>query len=260
VNIENKVAIVTGGSSGIGQAVSLLLAKQGFRLAVVGHRHERVNQAVRKLSAISEAEPGPLHLALALDVTNESDMHEMVDETIKRFGRIDVLVACAGIGKKAGSRRVFPHPTESLPFEEWKEIIDVNLTGIFLSNRAVLPIMMRQRSGHIMNVGSSTTPYGLRGQPFAPAYCASKFGVVGLTESLAAEVASYQIRVQVLFPGPVETRLVHQTMLARPFGGAMSVDNFAKAVVWLVQQPFDAVIVHPHLIPFKGTREARPLA
>ena len=109
-----------------------------------------IQRTVRSFMVIEpevEADPGLPHLALALDVANESHMHWMVDKTVERFGRIDVSVACAGIGKKAGSRRVFSHPTESLPLEVWKEIIDVNLTGIFLSNRPVLPVMTRQRSG-----------------------------------------------------------------------------------------------------------------
>ena len=145
-----------------------------------------------------------------------------------------------------------PHSTATLPPEEWSEVIGVNLTGTFLSNRAVIPTMLTQRSGHIINVCSSTTPKGLRGTPYAPAYSASKFGVVGLTESLSQEVDSKGIKVQAIFPGPVETPLVDNTMLARPFGGAITAEHFADTVMYLVTQSDDATIVHPHVLPFRG--------
>jgi 3-oxoacyl-[acyl-carrier protein] reductase len=112
--------------------------------------------------------------------------------------------------------------------------------------------MISQRSGHIINICSSTTPHGLHGTPYAQAYSASKFGVVGLTESLAEEMSSSGIRVQAVFPGAVETPLVDNTMLARPFGGAITAENFASTVMQLVTQPADSTVVHPHVIPFRG--------
>ena len=117
--------------------------------------------------------------------------------------------------------------------------------------------MQKQGRGNIVNIGSSTTPEGLRGTAYGPAYCASKFGVVGLTETLAAENERLGIRAQVVFPGPVETPLVHQTVLAKPFGGAVSAENFAAAVVDLIEQPTDSVVIHPHLLPFRGARKLR---
>ena len=100
-----------------------------------------------------------------------------------------------------------------------------------------------------MNICSSTTPYGLRGEPYAPAYCASKFGVVGLTESLAEEVRPYGIRVQAIFPGLVETGMIAKTALARRYGGLLTVEDVAAIIVYLTQQQDDTVIVHPHLLP-----------
>ncbi len=252
----NKVAIVTGGSSGIGRAVSIALAESGFQVTVVGRTTRYIDATVELLKTRTPAGQKPLHEGLALDVINENDMQEMADKTMDRFGRIDLLVASAGIGKKAGSSRVIPYSTATLPPDEWGAVIGVNLTGTFLSNRAVIAPMMSQRSGHIINICSSTTPHGLHGTPYAPAYSASKFGVVGLTESLAEEVSSYGIRVQAVFPGAVETPLVDNTILARPFGGTITADNFASTIMYLVTQPVDATTIHPHVIPFRGAFSA----
>jgi NAD(P)-dependent dehydrogenase (short-subunit alcohol dehydrogenase family) len=255
MGIEGKVAIVTGGSSGIGQAACIALANEGFHLAVVGTRRDRLNETLNLLHNPVTSQVDLPHVGLTLDVTNEDDMQEMVDKTVELFGRIDLLVASAGLGKQSRSERVMPHPTASLPLEEWNEIISVNLTGVFLSNRAVLPVMIEQRQGHIINICSSTTLHGLRGQPYAPAYCASKFGVVGFTESLAREVCDCGIRVQALFPGPVKTPLVAQTALVRRFGGSyISTADIAGTIVYLVQQAPDAILVHPHILPF-GSRQ-----
>ncbi len=248
----NRVAIVTGGSSGIGRAVSAALADAGYRLCIVGRNRQYLETTLARLNTMSQPKLGPPHLGLALDVSREDDMRAMADRTLEQFGRIDLLIASAGIGKKAGSDRVMPYSTATLPVDEWEAVIGVNLTGAFLSNRAVLATMMSQCSGHIINVCSSTTPRGLRGTPYAPAYSASKFGLVGLTESLAEEVSSYGIRVQAVFPGPIETPLVDNTMLARPFGGIIAADSFASTIMSLVTQPADATIVHPHILPFKG--------
>lgn len=247
-----QVAIVTGGSGGIGQAIAIALAQAGYSVTVVGTNGQRLDTTLARMAQHSAPE---LLLGLVLDVRQEADMQAMVEQTMARFGRVDLLVTSAGLGKKSDSARVIPHPTASLPLEEWQEVIGVNLTGVFLSNRAVLPPMLEQGQGHIVNICSSTTLHGLRGQPYAPAYCASKFGVVGLTESLAAEVSEAGIRVQAIFPGPVVTPLVAQTALLKLFHHrAISPEHFARSVVALVQQPPDAIVIHPHLLPFLGDR------
>lgn len=239
------VAIVTGGSSGIGLAIAQALAGQGYAIALLGQTPARVDAAVQ---ALPRPPAGWQHRGLVLDVAQEADMTRMAELVLEHYGRIDVLVASAGIGKKPGSTRVLPYATAELPLDEWRAVLGVNLDGVFLSNRAVLPAMRRQGGGHIVNICSSTTPKGLRGTAFAPAYCASKFGVWGITEALAEEVAGQGIRVHAVFPGAVETTLVDQTTLAKPFGGAVSAANFAATVVELIRQPLDSVAVHPHIM------------
>ncbi len=240
--IQKKVAIVTGGSSGIGRATCIALAKANYCIVVVGTNLQRINDTLNLL-------PTSGHLGLSLDVTKEQAMTKMATKTIDYFGRIDLLVASAGLGKST-SERLVPYATASLPYDEWKAILNVNLTGIFLSNRAVLPTMIEQKLGHIINICSSSTLHGLKGEPYAPAYCASKFGVVGLTESLAQEVSSYGIRVQAIFPGLVQIPMIAQTALVSRYGGVMNVDDVAETILYLTTQKIDATIVHPHLIPF----------
>ena len=237
-----KVAIVTGGSSGIGRATCIALAKANYFIVVVGTNLQRINETLNLL-------PTSGNLGLSLDVTKEQAMITMAAKTIEYFGRIDLLVASVGLGKST-SERLVPYSTASLPYDEWKAILNVNLTGIFLSNRAVLPIMIEQKLGHIINICSSSTRHGLKGEPYAPAYCASKFGVVGFTESLAQEVSSYGIRVQAIFPGLVQTPMIAQTALVSRYGGVMNVDDVAETIIYLTIQSVDATIIHPHLIPF----------
>ncbi len=248
---DTRVAIVTGGSSGIGQAICVELARAGFLVAGLGRSESRMGATLRMMSEAS-GRAAEEFLALALDVRDEADMQAMARRTVERYGRIDLLVASAGLGKRDDTERVIPHPSAELPLSEWDEVIKVNLQGAFLSNRAVLSTMIEQGVGQIINVGSSTTPAGLRGTPFGPAYCASKFALVGLTESLAAEVERAGIRAHVVFPGPVETPLVDQTILARPFGGPIKAEHFAEAVLFMVEQPPDAVLIHPHVLPVRG--------
>jgi 3-oxoacyl-[acyl-carrier protein] reductase len=243
--MAQRVAIVTGGSSGIGQALSLALAAAGYCVVVVGTTAARVNDTRARLLPVAGG-----HLGLVLDVTREADAAAIVERTVASYGRVDLLLASAGVGKTPGSARLLPHATSELPLEEWQHVIDVNLTGAFLCTRAVLPVMMRQKSGHVLLIGSSTTPRGLRGRAYAPAYCASKFGLVGFAEAVAAEVAAHGIRVQVMLPGPVDTPLVSQTGLARPFGGSLDGTRFAAAAMYhITHQPNDSVSEHLHILP-----------
>ncbi|KGF73634.1 oxidoreductase [Neosynechococcus sphagnicola sy1] len=245
---DGKTAIVTGGSSGIGRATCIALAMHGYAVTVLGTSLDRINETIKLMSQATDGNSSA-YLGLALNVTCEIDMLTMVSKTMEQFGTIDLLVASAGMGRRSDNTRLVPYPTASLPLAEWLQILQVNLTGVFLSNRAVLPTMISQGYGHIINICSASTRHGLRGEPYAPAYCASKFGVVGLTESLAAEVGSHGVRVQALFPGLVKTPMTVHTSLIHRYGGIMSADDVALTILYMVQQAQDCTLIHPHLIP-----------
>ncbi len=235
--LAGRVAIVTGGSGGIGRATCVALAREGARVVLVGRDPTRLQHA---LAEIGRQAPGAPPLGLSLDVGREADMDTMARQTVERFGRIDILVACAGIARSPGSPTALPRSLAQLTSREWDDVVTTNLTGTFLSNRAVLPAMTRQRSGTIVNVASS--PAGVAGQPFAAAYCASKFAVVGLSEALAEEVAEDGIRVEVLFPDLVDTPLVRDTTLAARLGPSLPAERVAEVVVYLVTLPEDTVL------------------
>ncbi len=246
--LTGQVAIVTGGSSGIGQAACFALAREGARVVVAARDRARVDQTVSEvLRACGDGEGLPAALGLApVDVRDERDVERMVQTTVDRFGRIDILVASAAIGKSQGSSGFSPTPVLRLGSDAWDEIIDTNLKGLFLTVRAVLPTMMGQGSGQIVSIGSARA--GGRGQPYASAYCASKFGLLGLCEALREEACRFGIRVHVVAPGAVDTPLIRGTGLARH--GAIQADAVGEFIADLVALPEDTVLVAPFIGPF----------
>jgi Short-chain alcohol dehydrogenase of unknown specificity len=246
--LKNKVAIITGGSSGIGQATAIALYKAGAKVAIVGRNTLRINNAldfIRKQIEVSVTTESLL--GLTLDVRKESDMNEMVLQVMENFGRIDILVASAGSGGSLATARRLPYAVVQLPTEEWDEIIDTNLKGIFLSNRAVLPIMMKQMEGDIINVSSSRgATYGL---PYAAAYSASKHGVMGLSEALSEEVHAYGIRVQVILPDVTDTPMLHATESLAP-QGLLKTEMVADIIFRMLTLPGDTVMEYPLIEPF----------
>ncbi len=243
----HSVAVVTGGTSGIGQAVSRALAARGDDVIVVGRNAARLEET---LDLLRKTHPDGRHHAAALNVGCPKDMATLAEICRQDYGRVDVLVASAGVGQSDGTRRL-PSPSRDLPLGEWQAVLQVNLHGVFLSNTALLPLMQEQGGGTIINVGSSTTPSGLRGQPLAPAYCASKFAMAALTRSLAEEAAAQDngVRISVIYPGSVATPLISDTLLDGPFGGSISAEHFAAAVVQLIELGDEVSLPDPHLLP-----------
>lgn len=191
-----------------------------------------MRETVRTIEGTSASAP----LAVAADVRDQGQMNEMARTTLDRFGRIDALVACAGVGSP--TRSGLPHALSQVSGEGWDAVLETNLRGTFLSNRAVLPAMLRQRQGDIVNI--SSFPAGIRGQPFAAAYSASKFGVAAFSEALAREVEGRGIRVHVLFPGLVDTAMVERTTLASRFGPPIPPERAGVVIAYLLTLPRDA--------------------
>jgi NAD(P)-dependent dehydrogenase (short-subunit alcohol dehydrogenase family) len=249
-----RVCIVTGGSNGIGRAVSVALAQRNYAVIVVGRTQSHIDET---LAAMAQAQPAGAsvdHLGLALDVSSPSDMKWLSEVCVDRYRRVDVLIASAGIGRASDTLSRLPKPTTQLTISEWQSVINVNLHGIYLSNMAVLPLMLAQGGGDILNICSSTTPRGLRGRPMAQAYSASKFAVAAYTEALANEVEDSGVRVSAVFPGPVRTSLIESTALHGPFGGWMETDSFAQQILGLLDLQRESRVAKPHMLPVPKSR------
>jgi NAD(P)-dependent dehydrogenase (short-subunit alcohol dehydrogenase family) len=188
-NLEGQIALVTGAARGIGKAISLSLAAAGASIALVDILQEEGEKV-----AFEIAEKGSRALFIRCDLKNENDIVTMANRTIERFGRIDILVNNAGVGYTA--------LTWETPTEVWEEIMTLNLRGTFLCSKYVVPHMMKQKSGRIINISSAL---GKQAAPLRAAYSVSKAGIIALTVALAKEVAEHGITVNAVCPGPVET-------------------------------------------------------
>jgi len=182
-------AIVTGSGRGIGRETALLLAKKGMDVVICSRTPGEVDKVVEEAKRIRAGV-----LGMRCDVGVASDVEKLVEATVKQFGGVDVLVNNAGVA-------ILKQLVETTE-QEWDETINSNLKSAFLCSKAVLPYMLRQKSGVIVNVSSGA---GKSGFENLSAYCASKFGMMGLTESLAWEVASTRMRVMAICPGDVDT-------------------------------------------------------
>jgi NAD(P)-dependent dehydrogenase (short-subunit alcohol dehydrogenase family) len=243
LDLAGRSIVITGAAGGIGGACARLFAGLGAQLTLVDRSRERLAELEQTLDA-GAAQP------LALDVTSESDMAHMAEAAVARFGGIDALVSAAGLLRAGGELR----PVSDTSFAEWRTIIDVNLTGTFLSNRAVLAAMLQRGTGDIVNISSTS---GRQGRAFDAAYCASKFGVVGFSESLAEEVGRLGIRVQTLLPDAVDTPIWQQSGSALKPRAMLSPERVAEFVLYLLTLPRDAFLLNPALYPLRSrTRRA----
>jgi NAD(P)-dependent dehydrogenase (short-subunit alcohol dehydrogenase family) len=192
VKLKDKVALITGGGRGIGKAVALAYAREGARLAICARTEAEIHQAVKEIQSLKiHAQGWPC------DVSLEASVTDFVGNVVREFGRIDVLVNNAGVMTR-------PVPITQLEVKKWDYTIAVNLRGPFLVTRSVLPVMMKQKGGSIINV-SSTVGRGAYANFIA--YAASKWGLEGFTQTLAAESRSSNIRVNSVEPGYVSTKL-----------------------------------------------------
>lgn len=189
--LEGKVAVVTGGSRGIGRAIALRLSAEGAKVVICGRRLEAVEQVVAEIEA-----SGGGGAARAADISRRSDAEGLIQASLTRFGRLDILVNNAGITKDGLLVR--------MKEEDWDAVLDVNLKGAFFTTRAALRPMLREQGGRIVNISSVAGTMGIPGQAN---YCAAKAGLIGFTKAVAKEVASRSITVNAVAPGFIETEM-----------------------------------------------------
>ncbi|MFD1928596.1 3-ketoacyl-ACP reductase [Sporosarcina siberiensis] len=191
--IKGKTALITGAGRGIGRATAIAFAKEGIHVGLVGRTFENLENVVKELEQFD------VNVTMAVaDVTDNDAVKAAVEHITSELGHIDILINNAGIGKFGKFLELSP--------EEFKNIIDVNLMGTYYVTRAVLPAMIEKEAGDIINVASTA---GEKGGPVTSAYSASKFGVLGLTESLMLEVRKHNIRVTAFLPSTVATDLAY---------------------------------------------------
>jgi NADP-dependent 3-hydroxy acid dehydrogenase YdfG len=230
-NIEGKVIVITGASSGLGAASARHLAAEGARVVLGARRAERIQALADELTA-----KGAKALALTTDVTDRNRVKALVNTAVETYGQIDVLINNAGLMPLA--------PLERLKVDEWDQMIDVNLKGVLYGIAAALPHMKRQKSGQIINVSSV---YGHKVDPGAAVYCATKYAVRALSEGLRQEAKPYNIRTTVISPGAVASELLEH-ISERDIAArtqklvdeiAVPADTFARMVSFAISQPAD---------------------
>ncbi|MFQ5658111.1 MAG: 3-oxoacyl-[acyl-carrier-protein] reductase [Candidatus Methylomirabilales bacterium] len=193
MTLKGKVAVITGGSRGIGRTVAFALAQEGAALTLCARDHVLLEKVAAELEA-----SGSQVLAVRADVTQASEVEQMVEACLQRFGRVNILVNNAGITRDNLVLR--------MKDEEWDSVLGVNLKGVFHCTRAVLRPMLKRREGRIINL---TSVVGVMGNPGQANYAASKAGIIGLTKATAREVASRGITVNAVAPGFIETDMTH---------------------------------------------------
>ncbi len=192
MRLKDRVAIVTGGAKGMGGTISLAFAREGAHLVIAGRDRDALHAHADR---IRSAWAGSQILPVCVDVTDEASVQGMVRTCMEMFGRIDVLVTAHGVIGPIET------PLHEISSEDWHYVLNSNLYGVFLCCKAVVPVMIAQRYGKIINVGGTS---GLRGYRYRAAYSSSKWAVRGLTRTLALEVGPYNVNVNVLVPGVVE--------------------------------------------------------
>ena len=235
-DLTGKVAIVTGGNGGIGLGIAKGLAKAGASIVVAARNHQKTENAVKEVHSL-----GAKVLGLTTDVHDESSVVSMVRSTLDDFGRIDILVNNAGIGIRKAP--------QDYTLDEWNQVIDVNLTGVFLCSREVYPAMVNIGAGKIINIGSMTSIFG---SDWVASYSASKGGVVQLTKSMAVAWAKDNIQVNSILPGWIHTDLTapikadnrerYDYILSRiPHGRWGEPEEMSGAAVFLASKASDYV-------------------
>jgi NADP-dependent 3-hydroxy acid dehydrogenase YdfG len=242
-NIEGKVVVITGASSGLGEATARLLSAQGASVVLGARRVNRIKSLADELTV-----SGGKALAITTDVTHYDQVKRLVDAAVQTYGRIDVMINNAGLMPSS--------PLERLKIDDWNRMIDVNIKGVLYGIAAALPYMKQQKAGHIINVSSVA---GHKVRAGGAVYAATKHAVRALSEGLRQEVKPYNIRTTVISPGAVATELPNSVTepdiaenMRRVYEIAIPAESFARAVAFAVSQPEE---VDVNEILFRPTRQ-----
>ncbi len=233
-NIKDKVVVITGASSGMGEAAAKHLSNLGATVVLGARRADRIEKLAKEIN-----DNGGKALSFAIDVTKRDQVKKMVDAAVETFGRVDVILNNAGVMPLS--------PMERLNVDEWDTMIDVNIRGVLNGIAAVLPYMKEQKSGQIINTSSVAGHKVFNG---SAVYSATKYAVRALTEGLRMEVKPYNIRTTIVCPGAVKTELLEHISEAdiqqanQDYVGAVGIspDSFARVVAFAISQPEDVDI------------------
>jgi len=221
MNLKDRVAIITGGGRGIGRATALTFAKEGAHIAVVSRTESEIESVAREIRDL-----GVRSIAIKADVSDEDQTEAMVQKVMDEFGRIDILVNSAGFARHARINEI--------DTDVWDLTMGVNMRGVMLCTRSVFRVMIKQQSGYIINISSGA---GKHGSVRYGTYSASKFGVIGFTQSLAAEGRQCGVKASVICPGPVATRMRASNHPGEDPSKIMQSQDIADVALFLVKQP-----------------------
>jgi NAD(P)-dependent dehydrogenase (short-subunit alcohol dehydrogenase family) len=237
MKLKDKVAVVTGAGTGIGRAIALAYVQEGAAVVLVGRTQETLAKVADEIVAL-----GGEALVVRASVSKPPDVRRVVEDALKRFGVINILVNNAGVFIYKGFL--------DLSLKDWDDTIDTNLKGIFLCCQAVLPGMVKQKQGNIINISSI---HGKIGDANLAAHCASKFGVIGLTQALAREVIDYNINVNVICPGQVKSNWIDEPeALPTPLSTRLKPADVARVAVFLAS-PDSSIMTGSVVDVFGGT-------
>jgi len=215
----NKIAIITGASKGIGKAIAIGLGKIKYQTVLIGRNQNDLKAVAGEISKAGSPSP----VLFSIDITDSEKVKETVAEVVNQFGRIDILVNNAGIHFNG---------TLELPEPDFKKMLDTNLTAQFVMLQEVVPVMKKQQSGYIFNVASRSAKVGFAG---SGAYCASKFGLLGLSESLYRELTPQGIKVTALCPAWVNTNMAQEAGTPLQPEEMIQPDDLFKTIRWLLE-------------------------
>ncbi|MCJ7667634.1 MAG: SDR family oxidoreductase [Anaerolineae bacterium] len=231
--LKDKVTIVTGASSGIGREIALTFAQEGAKVVLAARREAKLREVAREVLS-----RGGESLVVPTDVSRDAQVRAMVGEALREFGRVDVLVNDAGMG--------YWGPVVDFKTREWDKVFNVNVKGTFLCSREVLPIMMEQKRGRIINISSDAGKI-----PFAEcsAYCAAKAAVIAFSRCLALEMLPHNIGVHVICPGYVDTPWYDNDPTAPDRSRMLKAEDIAQLALYLASLPprvlIDEIVIQP---------------